>query len=157
MNREREKTLLAENQLSRLRQKEPSPPFLWRVIAGLGLLGLSVGCFFLILRLSGLSAPFIAEQNRDTLFFAFLAGMVLFLLLLPAVSVLLRDCAEKKPVWTIVKDVLKAMTVTVVQSIVAIIVEAVFGSSRSDSSSSGKDKTSGGGGSFGGGGSSGTF
>lgn len=140
--------------------KNPPLPFLWRLLAGLGLTGLSVDCFFLVLRLSGLSAPYISEQNRDTLFFAFLAGLVLFLLMIPATIVLLRGCADKKPAWTIAKDVVRTMTVTAVQSIIAIIVEALLGSSRSggrSSSSSGKDSTTGGGGSFGGGGSSGSF
>jgi hypothetical protein len=154
------KRLSANKQSTRLRQKKTSLPFLWRLIAGLGLTGLSVGCFFLVLRLSGISAPFISEQNRDTLFFAFLAGMVLFLILIPAVSVLLRGCAEKRPAWTIAKDIVKTMTVTAVQSIIAIIVEALLGNSRSNdrnSLSSDKDTTRGEGGSFGGGGSSGTF
>ena len=135
-------------------------PFIWRLLAGLVLLGLSAGCFFLVLRWSGVSAPVIAEQNRDKMFFAFLAALVLFMLLLPAAGALLRGCAEKRPAWTIVKDVVKAMTVTVVQAIVAIFVEALLGSSRSsdrNTSSSDKDSTEGGGGSFGGGGSSGTF
>jgi hypothetical protein len=154
------KTLLANEKSTRLRQKKTSVPFLWRLIAALGLTGLSGGCFFLVLRLSGTSAPFISEQNRDTLFFAFLAGIVLFLMLIPAVSVLLQGCAEKRPAWTIIKDVVKTMTVMAVQSIVAIIVEALLGNSRSNdrnSSSSDKGTTKGGGGSFGGGGSSGTF
>jgi uncharacterized membrane protein YgcG len=154
------KTLSADKKSTRLRQKKMSLPFLWRLIAGLGLTGLSVSCFFLVLRLSGISAPFISEQNRNTLFFAFLAGMVLFLILLPAVRVLLQGCAGKKPAWTIVKDVVKTMTVVAVQSIIAIIVEALSGHFRSNdrnSSSSGKDTSRGGGGSFGGGGSSGTF
>ena len=159
MTQESGKTLSEDKKSTRLRQKKTSLPFLWRFIAGLGLIGLSAGCFFLVIRLSGISAPFISEQNRDTLFFAFLAGMVLFLMLIPAVNVLLRGCAEKRPAWDIVKDVIKTMTVTAVQSIFAIIVEALLGTSRSDernSSSSGKDTTKGGG-SFGGGGSSGTF
>jgi uncharacterized membrane protein YgcG len=110
--------------------------------------------------LSGISSPFISEQNRDKLFFAFLAGMMLFLMLIPAVNVVLLGCAEKKPVWAIVKNVIKTITVTTVQSMIAIVLEALLGSSRSDdrsSSSSGKDTGKGGGGSFGGGGSSGNF
>jgi uncharacterized membrane protein YgcG len=149
----------SDQKASRLRQKKTPLPLLWRLIAGLGLLGMSVGCFFLVIGLSGIAPPFISEQNRDTLFFAFLAGMVLFLMLIPATNVLLRGCAEKKPAWDIVKDVVKTMTVMAVQSIIAIIAEAFMGSSRSDtrnSSSSGKDSTKGGG-SFGGGGSSGNF
>ena len=160
MTQKLEKTSSAGAQSIRLRSKKPSLPLLWRLIAGLGLAGLSVGCFFLVLRSSGISAPYISEQNRDTLFFAFLAGVVLFLMLIPAVIVLLRGLAEQKPAWTIAKDVVRTMTVTAVQSIVAIIVEALLGNSRSSdrsSSSSGKDTTRGGGGGFGGGGSSGTF
>jgi uncharacterized membrane protein YgcG len=149
----------ANRKSSRLRQKKTPLPLLWRLIAGLGLLGLSAGCFFLVIGLSGISPPYISEQNRDTLFFAFLAGMVLFLMLIPATIVLLRGCAEKRPAWDIVKDVVKSMTVMAIQSIIAIIVEALMGSSRSDkrnSSSSGNDSSKGGGG-FGGGGSSGSF
>jgi len=160
MTQESEKTLSADKRPIRSRQKKKPLPLLWQLIAGFGLTGLSVGCFFLVLRLSGISAPFISEQNRDTLFYAFLAGLVLFLMLIPAVSVLLRGCAEKKPAWTIVKDVARTMTVVVAQSIIAIIVEVLLGNSRSNdrnSSSSSKDTTRGGGGSFGGGGSSGTF
>ncbi len=153
------KTPSAEQKSARLRQKKTSVPFLWRLIAGMGLAALSVGCFFLILKLAGISAPFISEQNRDTLFFAFLAAIVLFLLLTPAATVLLRGCAEKKPAWSIFKDVVRTMTVTAVQSLIAIVVEALLGNSRSEArnSSSDRDTTKGGGGSFGGGGSSGTF
>jgi hypothetical protein len=66
-------------------------------------------------------------------------------MLIPAVSVLLRGCVEKRPAWTIAKDVVKTMTA--LQSVFAIIVEALLGNSRSDdrrSSSSGKDTTRGG-------------
>jgi uncharacterized membrane protein YgcG len=159
MAQEAGKTPPAGTPTVRLRQTHTSVPFLWRLLAGLGLAAFSAGCFVLILKLLGISAPFISEQNRDTLFFAFLAAIVLFLLLIPAVRVLLRGCAEKKPAWTIVKEVFRTMTVTAVHSLVAIIVEVFLGGSRSGTgnSSSERDSSRGGGGSFGGGGASGTF
>lgn len=158
MAQEMRKTPAAGTPPARSRRKTASP-LIWRLIAGLALTGISVGCFFLILALAGISAPFISERNRDVLFFAFLAAIVLFLLLIPAATVLLQGCAEKKPAWTIVREVVRTMTVTAIQSLVAIIVEVFLGKSRSETggSSSGRDSTRGGGGSFGGGGSSGTF
>lgn len=145
------------------RQKTVKIPLLWQVVSWLVLAVVGALCFLLILWRSGITFsnitfPIDLEQYRDTLFFSFLAGILLPLILLKIIYVLLQGLAERKSALTITNEVGKEVTITFAKLVGGIIIGAFTGGNRSsdDSSSSGTGG-SGGGGSFGGGGASGGY
>lgn len=145
--------------MAKRRQKKANIPMSWQIVSWLVLTTVGLICFLLILWRSGVSYPVDLERHRDTLFFSFLAGIVLPLILLKVTYVLLQGLAERKSALAITTEVGKEVALTFAQLVVGIITEALTGggrSSNSNSSSSGKGN-SGGGGSFGGGGASGSF
>ena len=147
--------------MAKRRQKNVKIPMLWQVISWLVLIIIGASCFFLILWRSGMSFSFPVdlEQHRDTLFFSFVAGILLPLILLKVTYVLLQGLAERKSALTITNEVGKEVALTFAQLVGGIIIGALTsgGRSSSSSSSSSDEGSSGGGGSFGGGGASGSF
>jgi uncharacterized membrane protein YgcG len=145
--------------MAKRRQKKAKIPMAWQLVSWLVLTAIGLACFFLILWRSGVTLPVDLERHRDTLFFSFLAGILLPAILLKIAYVLLQGLAERKSALAITNEVGKEVALTFAQLVWGIIIEALTGggrSSGSSSSSSGKGG-SGGGGSFGGGGASGGF